>query len=346
MACTFWLWFFGGHDGLFIGFVLGNFSVVVVSGMFLRSVYLLVHKQFPWLRVGAIVALGSSGILLVYFFEAPRGVAVVTIAATFLLASLGAFFVIAKNRKIQRSISGRVLLAVFALLFVSVIGRLATLAFGGGAEAVRPMAATNAQVIATIAANLMIAIGSLGFLAVLADQQREAATESAKRDGLTGAFTRAAFFEIAQSDLVRTQPYSVLMLDVDHFKKVNDTYGHAGGDAVLRHVVAQIQRTVRSVDIVGRYGGEEFCILLPGCEENEAIEVAQRIREECTNNAARLSSGGVVTYSVSIGVASTRTHPKSMAGKLLEAVIERADVALYRAKREGRNRVEIALPST
>lgn len=156
----------------------------------------------------------------------------------------------------------------------------------------------------------------------------------ARRDPLTGLGNRLASRERQHDEFMRmkrtNQPYTVLMLDIDHFKRVNDTYGHATGDAVLRDVAQTIRASVRDTDFVGRTGGEEFLVLLPDTPLDHALLVAEKIR--LAVQAQHQPTAGQVT--LSIGVASAfLDQPHD------EHVVSLADAALYRAKEGGRNRV-------
>lgn len=162
-------------------------------------------------------------------------------------------------------------------------------------------------------------------------------TFQATHDPLTGLFNRGAIVEKLRNELSRCRrekrPLGVVLADLDHFKNVNDTMGHAAGDAVLRGAAQKMQACVRIYDSVGRYGGEEFLILLPGCNPCMTRERAEQVRlmvaEEAQNTPA-----GKVSITVSMGVAS-------VAGEsTCEEVLRAADAALYEAKRKGRNRVE------
>ena len=132
----------------------------------------------------------------------------------------------------------------------------------------------------------------------------------------------------------------MLLADVDHFKRVNDTYGHLTGDAVLRTLAAEMRQQVRESDLVGRFGGEEFAILLDGTTAEEACRVAERIRRGA-GVVKVLTKDMIVGVTVSIGVAVLGSH-----GADLSELLESADRALYRAKRTGRDRVCLAEPAT
>ena len=167
------------------------------------------------------------------------------------------------------------------------------------------------------------------------------ALESAFLDPLTGTRNRGALYSSLQREweLARRhgQALSVIMLDVDHFKAVNDTYGHAVGDTVLQQVADCITRCVRASDIVFRYGGEEFLILLSNTPQDGAMHLAERIRIELARRTHLSSDGTPLRVTASLGVASLYD------GDSKEVLLTHADQALYRAKHAGRNRVEIAL---
>ena len=163
----------------------------------------------------------------------------------------------------------------------------------------------------------------------------------AQRDSLTGIFNRQHFMESAQDSLrycaKDSRDASVLALDLDHFKSINDMHGHAAGDAVLKRVVAACQSKLRSIDVFGRFGGEEFAILLPDCDEAQAEQCADEIRAAigASRGVADPMSTGIVA-TASFGVASTQA-----CGYNLATLLASADSALYDAKRAGRNRVVI-----
>ncbi len=133
-----------------------------------------------------------------------------------------------------------------------------------------------------------------------------------------------------------------LMLDVDHFKRVNDTWGHAAGDAVLRELAIRIESQVRASDVAARYGGEEFVVLLPGTDVGAAAKLAERIRREIAESAIDLPNGQSVTITASIGIAEVSPGRDDKDLKTLgDSLIARADVALYAAKSAGRDRVKV-----
>jgi diguanylate cyclase (GGDEF)-like protein len=167
--------------------------------------------------------------------------------------------------------------------------------------------------------------------------QKDAAEQAARTDSLTGVASRRAFSEAAEAEMQRALRYrtelSLLMMDLDHFKVVNDTHGHVTGDAVLVSFAQTVQQLVRKVDLVARLGGEEFVVLLPNITADQATALAERIRE-AVYHSHLLVEGKPLQFSVSIGVAQFDRRELSLTGWLA-----RADAALYQAKAQGRNRV-------
>lgn len=155
-------------------------------------------------------------------------------------------------------------------------------------------------------------------------------------DGLTGLFNHRHFQETLAQEFNRierfSEPISLLIIDIDHFKKINDTYGHPVGDAVLKKVSGIIRKTIRNIDIPARYGGEEFAVILLGTDTNGALKMAERLRRSIAD-AKFSSEQNAFNVTVSIGIS---THAREMRKK--EDLVEQADKALYHAKRTGRNR--------
>ena len=167
-------------------------------------------------------------------------------------------------------------------------------------------------------------------------RQRDRFAREASHDSLTGLLNRREFLSMTERFFARHatsgQPIAVLMADIDHFKMVNDTHGHSGGDMVLRTVADVLEAQVRPGDLVARYGGEEFCVLLPGTNLAGAESVAERVRQSLEGRETAVG-GGRVRVTLSIGVAAWPDN-----GPAATDVIDAADHALYQAKRSGRNR--------
>ena len=162
--------------------------------------------------------------------------------------------------------------------------------------------------------------------------------DMSNRDGLTGLYNRRAFHERLDEELARCRRHghavSLLMLDIDGFKAVNDSHGHQAGDSVLFTVAAQIGEQLRTTDLLARYGGEEFTVILPETGVDGAVTIAERIRAAIASAATEFRIGVELAATVSIGAAS---HPAD--AESADELIGAADQALYAAKRAGRNRV-------
>ena len=168
---------------------------------------------------------------------------------------------------------------------------------------------------------------------------REALREQATRDSLTRLWNRSAILDMLGRELSRSSrertPIGVVIVDLDHFKSVNDSHGHLAGDAVLCEAARRMQGAIRQYDTIGRYGGEEFLILLPGCDEQSSFTQAERLRKQIAQAELSLN-GAFLRLTASFGV--TCAVPGEPWNQ--ETLIRKADEALYMAKKLGRNRVE------
>ncbi len=168
--------------------------------------------------------------------------------------------------------------------------------------------------------------------------------ELATKDGLTGLWNRRTIIQFLGDELAHGQrsgtDTSVIMIDVDHFKSINDTSGHQAGDAVLATLSSRLAKQVRPYDRIGRYGGDEILIVLPDCAATDTERIAERLRRECLRKPARLK-GVSLGFTISIGCASST----KMARPTVDRLIQAGDQAMYEAKRRGRDRVVSASPA-
>jgi diguanylate cyclase (GGDEF)-like protein len=167
--------------------------------------------------------------------------------------------------------------------------------------------------------------------------------QRADHDGLTGLWNRRVILDLLLRELSRAKrkkrPLSVVMVDLDHFKNINDRYGHQAGDEVLLEAARRMTTTLRAYDLIGRFGGEEFLVVLPGCDLKSAREAAERMRQSI-ESAPIATEEEEIPVTASFGLA---THD-AQDSVSTQALIRAADDALYRAKRQGRNQVEQAPP--
>ena len=191
-----------------------------------------------------------------------------------------------------------------------------------------------------VAAILFAAVAATGLLVVNRVQHlyREL-TKQATTDALTGVGNRRYFLDLIAYEATRSdrygQPFSLAIVDIDHFKKVNDSYGHLVGDAVLKHFCAMCQAGLRQSDVMGRLGGEEFGILMPNTELHDAVAVLDRMRHALAESPLQQVDAEIVVTGSFGAVSSTAGHGQTD----VEALLKAADLAMYTAKSQGRNRV-------
>lgn len=217
---------------------------------------------------------------------------------------------------------------------------LRPLLFGIGA--VQANASLVAQIPHLIMLEFLIALLFMAFgtLMLANEFTTNELRQLAEIDSLTSIFNRRAFFTLLNKALHQSQRtgmgLAVLVVDLDHFKSINDTYGHQGGDEVLRHFVQTATQCLRQQDVMGRLGGEEFAIFLPGVDAKGAQVVAERLRAAVASRPAALQQG---SHALTISLGLTLCVP----GDTPDTALHRADQAMYQAKERGRNRVELQL---
>lgn len=240
----------------------------------------------------------------------------------------------------QRKRQGRahilVTVGVVINLLLMIVRAIGTLTHANPARSA--MDSTLLESALYLSALVSLNLVAVGFVLMTKEASDEALRQQATTDRLTGVWNRARFEDEARQKILHLRrygtPLSLLLLDIDHFKLVNDIHGHLVGDAVLKEVVARTRLSLRETDIIGRWGGEEFVLLLPSTGLDVAVGVAERIRAQIADKD--FAHEGRVT--VSIGVASCRVSDE------LKDLFDRADAALYRAKNAGRNCIEIEVP--
>lgn len=215
-------------------------------------------------------------------------------------------------------------------------------AVAGGATALASllvwmvMEVTAAQILLWAGLGLLAPLPVLWALTQGSEAQKRLELSHWQRDGLTGLLTRKALLERA-SALPKAGGGGLVLLDIDHFKGVNERHLHAGGDRVLAHVARRLSAMVRLSDDLGRYGGEEFCLLLPGRPADDSAALAERLLADARCQRVRMPDGSEQGYTLSAGVAACAAWPDSAVG--WDDLLARADAALFAAKRSGRDRV-------
>lgn len=226
---------------------------------------------------------------------------------------------------------------IFAVMFVLGLRILAALT--SASEFAQPQNAIMphpVQIISYVAIMATTLLGSIGFVLMVKERTDREIRELAMTDSLTGVPNRRALMELAEHTLARrsTAPMALMMIDVDNFKRINDNFGHLAGDAVLRQVARLLTGRLRGGDVMGRYGGEEFCVIAPDTDIEGALTLAESLREIISFKPIAVEHGEL-PVTVSIGIAHCPAGP----ARELKQILLEADAALYAAKEGGRDRV-------
>ena len=317
----------------------GNALNLIAMGMSVIALRLLLEEPLRWRLVLAIGVIGWLGVAWFgivqpnYLYRVLWGSVAITLNMLLNMEALSHGFR-------WRSSRARTILLLFCVMAVVLVAwRSGQLWFGayqpGGTSVPSP---TNFFYI--LLSGMQPLFASIGFLLLYNEILQGELNQLARVDPLTGVKNRLATNEMMDYLLARAERkelvLAVLMLDADHFKLVNDRFGHAGGDKVLQGMVAAIRSRLRDSDVLGRVGGEEFVVLSPDTSLSGAMSLAERIRQSVEAAAMRVD-GKVVPLTLSIGVTTARLGERDAA-----AVLQRADKALYVAKHSGRNQVAAA----
>lgn len=291
------------------------------------------NVQFSWLLFCTIAAHIITGTAVCYAIGPYTAASGLIMVAALLLG-----MVLLERRSLCVAVIGW-FLAMFAMHFASTTGVLPFLSlFEASFErfGLAQVAAERAVAAALIYIPLAVVMDHL--ISVWRQDERSL-YEAAQFDSLTGAYTRGFAMELMQRALLKargdSKPFGVLMLDLDHFKRINDAHGHARGDVVLAQTTRAVQSTLRAGDIVGRFGGEEFVILLPGADLRQAVGAGERCRAAVAK--MEIPNAPYLSVTASVGVAAFPDH-----GDDLDALLKASDRAMYSAKANGRNRIETA----
>lgn len=327
-------------DGLSV--LAANLTLGAVFVCMLMAVRQFYGLRMPWRAVAALM-----GVLLVLLLVFQQHFMARVIVVSLVLGALTAWvlwdLVSEKHHRIGRG----VWLLAAALAFqglVFVLRVVLVVQVDGEPRVDRMLAGEGGQTLTFFTAFLVVLLGSLGFVFMSRDRADENNRVLAALDPLTGAANRRSLIAALDRDVARAlrmrEPMALMMVDVDHFKEVNDRYGHLVGDRVLCSVVEVLRQRVRAQDLVGRYGGEEFMVLLPDTGLLGAEQLARELCKAVEDVHCPIDGmpGPGLAVTVSIGVFGGRLEPADSWDMLIAA----ADRALYQAKKNGRNRVEVA----
>jgi len=331
--------FLRGHLPDYSFLVFGNASIMAFGLLALHAYARLFGLRYPARAILSLYLVQCCSIIAFYVTGVSRDYAVVTLCSLLTVELLLAAALILRHG-VRVANPARWVAAAMMALLATLFAVRAALAFSGEAPIIDAAAQSRVQIVTLIATSIGIIGSTIAFVMMVQDCSHRDALEGVRRDTLTGVLTRRAFFEeLSTLEQQRGEAYALVMLDVDHFKSFNDRYGHAGGDAVLACVGALLRRSTRSSDVVGRYGGEEFCVLLRGCGDAEAKHFSERLVAEAAREVVRMSNGEDARFTLSAGYADeTIVQTGEVGVRPVRRVLERADSALYAAKRAGRNR--------
>lgn len=294
------------------------------------------YAVFGWLA-GAFLLLTSANLIkLIGFHNLINGIGNLLFVGSAVYTLIVAFVAWQRGNR-----SAGWFLLAWTLLEAFTIATAARLLLNAGRDEYHDRIIYFGLPLSIVAAALLIA---LGIADRLRDQRRalSEAERHAQIDSLTGVLNRRSLIERLDAACLRARarglPISLLFIDLDHFKEINDSFGHLAGDACLAAVIPPIQAELRQSDVIGRYGGEEFVVILSSADTAAAHPIAQRILERVASVRVE-GFGEPIALTCSIGVATS-----DMLGVWGEHLIAQADAAVYAAKRSGRNRVQIAMP--
>ena len=292
------------------------------------------------LLVWAPVVVAALSCAFYYFVQPDYGKRVVVLSAITAFQMALCAVTVRRGSSGMAPLSSQLVGGVFwsgALLLAARALGSAELAPGGGPDAIlRPTLLEQGTVLGLAVCFLLLAFS---MVIIFNERLNLELQRLAALDPLTEHYNRRVIEDFGRREVVRSRrhqlPIAVALVDIDHFKAVNDTHGHAAGDAAIRHVAFVLERTLRGQDLFGRYGGDEFVVVMPDTGGEEARRACERLRETIANTALAFGDSRFAC-NVSIGVASLRGDEADF-----ERLVRTADGALYEAKRQGRNRVRL-----
>jgi diguanylate cyclase (GGDEF)-like protein len=315
----------------FLSVVVGNLALLGGSALFYFGTQHFCGLAASWRLWSGVM--GASGVVFTWFLLVEPSYSVRVVVFTALMATLFTAHAMVLIRHGPKGFSARFTTFVLLLQTCVLLARgISTLVQPAGRSMFDPSPVQTAYV-ATYALSILLV--TIGVLLMATDRLRAEFEHLAAHDPLTGVLTRRALLEACDQELERShrygRPLALMMLDLDHFKAVNDNHGHQAGDKVLVDFVRRASAQLRKPDRLGRYGGEEFLVMLPETSLAEARIVAERILKMPGNTQ------GLPACTTSIGLAASSREDTSV-----DTVLARADAALYRAKAQGRSRVEVS----
>jgi diguanylate cyclase (GGDEF)-like protein len=321
---------------LWLSYGLGNSLLSLALAFYTASLFRVRQQSVPWRSIFIIPACMLVGLMLLLDTVEPR-----MLLATLVLMLQCSMILYWARRYAERPGKAHLLLQIGALISLVGLGMRGVAVANGTAVELRYDTSNLKQSISVAIGTATVMMYSIGLVLMAKERSESRLQHLALHDVLTGTLNRRAILErfAVELDQARQQQGSlaVAMIDIDHFKRINDLYGHLAGDEVLCHCVRQLQQRLRQGDCLGRYGGEEFLLLLPGTDRNGAMAALQGLREAIARNPASFA-GDQIELRFSVGLWCGVPGLKDSTASLLA----QADAALYQAKAAGRNTVHLA----
>lgn len=325
-----------GHAPLWVSYVLANSLLSLALAFYSASLFRVRERPVPWRPIFAIPLLMLLGLISLLETVEPR----MLLAALVLMLQCVLILYWARQRTLHKG-RAHLLLVIGAAISLVGLGMRVVAVLAGTAQEMRYDTSNLKQTVSVAIGTATVMMYSIGLVLMAKERSESRLQHLAGHDVLTGTGNRRAILERFEFELeqARAAQYSlaVAMIDIDHFKRINDVHGHLAGDEVLCHCVRQLQQRLREGDSLGRYGGEEFLLLLPRTEGEGALAALNGLREAMARNPARFAGLEIeLCFSVGLwcGVPGEDDTPARL--------IAKADAALYLAKAGGRNAVRLA----
>jgi len=333
-AAAYTLFALRGRIPDFWSICVGNVAIVGCHSLLIFAI-----AEFQRRRVAPLLLWAPVAVIAVAFgaFMSEIAIRVATSSAVFLVQDLILLRLLLGNLRKTVGRGQHLIVAAIAINLLIMVYR-AFIAFTDPHFIHHITDAGTSQTLVYLSAFVSLTLIAVGFLLMTKESADEKTRQMAMTDKLTGCWNRFRIEDVAHQELARLQryatPVSLIMIDIDHFKAINDKFGHATGDAILQGFAATARACIRNTDVLGRWGGEEFIVVLPASGFAAAADTAERIRRAV--EAAEYLGG--ITITASLGFSSCRSTDS------WGAWLHRADTALYQAKAKGRNRVESEMP--
>ncbi|WEZ87058.1 diguanylate cyclase [Pseudomonas sp. NyZ480] len=326
-----------GHAPLWLSYGLGNSLLSLALAFYSASLFRIREQVVPWRLLFIIPVIMLTGLMLLLDTLEPR-----MLLATLVLVVQCSMILYWSRRYVERPGRAHLLLEIGAMISLIGLGMRALAVVNGHAVEMRYDVSNLKQSISVAIGTVTVMMYSIGLVLMAKERSESRLQHLALRDVLTGTFNRRAILERFAVELDRARnersSLAVAMIDIDHFKRINDLHGHLAGDEVLCHCVRELQMRLRLSDSLGRYGGEEFLLLLPCTDREGAMATLQSLRETIARSPACFA-GDEIALRFSVGLWCGIPGPHDNTASLLA----QADVALYQAKAGGRNAVHMAV---